>query len=1260
MTAGWDEPEKLAVLGRRLDLLRRLRESPAPKRDLIDDLDQSRSTVDRAVSELEGVDLVERAEGGIALTTGGRVMLEWFETFQEGFDDVVDAQQVLAPLPGDADIGPPAVVGGDALLADAPTSYRPTERLHDALADAERYRAALPSLDDPRHVRLLYEHVVTRDRPAEVVVPPGLLQTFREEFPRRSSVLADSDGFDLLVGEVPPFALALVDSEGRTMPSVYVLVFTESGAVHGGLVNRSPSAVRWGEDRYAAVRDDAEDRVEALTADTDGGVMDADGGMVRPTLGRSLPVSLEREGFVRLDAGYFREAPVAEPTAAWRAGLTIPEVHIGYAVERPLEPGGGDEVDSPALSASLRARLEAGEDCVLVGPPGSGKSTTCKRVACEWYDADRGPVLYRPGGRGRPFESVADLALAVDVADGHALVVAEDAVRPEADAVFDAVELLGDREDVSFLLDAREHEWRDPPGDPADVDGLEVESMPPLAERDVERLVEHVEHTVGEPVEVPAGRLHEEVRDEVVTEAEAAPGEVLLLAHRLAAHVDPLAEGRTSLEDAVAAVYEDLADDDLALDVYVLANVLSAAGLEVEPGALYAVAAPGEETAVDAAIESLAGRVLFPREDGGYRTVHESWSVALLAHLLSAEGGAAAADRFGRVVSALLSLAGDPERCDRIAGHLDDRGALSAVVEEPGRWADEAVEAVYALARRRPKVAPLFGDGNEDVVTMPDGCSPEVAQRRPAWLGEAFEAGGYYDRAEQAFERLPEDGHEPKVDRLLGLASVAISRGSFDDAADHAEQSLAMLDQDGSSDRGDRGYRTRARLLLGEAASGMADYDDAAEHYRAAIAGFEAVGDRRRLAVALNDLAGDAYRQREYERAREYLERALDIRRELGDRRGQAESFDTLGVVARERGEYDRARECHERGLALAREVGDRNGEASNLNNLAISFDLVGDHDRSVACFERALALYREVGDPIGAASSLGNLGKVAQNRGDYEAAAEYFLECRHVARDIGDSNLEGLTLRNLGEVTRVRGQYGRAREYLSENIDISEEVGDRQGRANGHKNLGLIALRQGDLEDAHDRFERSLSMAEEMGHLREETTSLRGMGEVTRRRGDLDEAREHLDRALDRIQDVDDPAVRGRIQLSRARLALDTGDLVSARERATDARSTFEESDANHWAARCRRLLGRIEADAGDPEAAREHWRAALETFEAVGAPQDVLLTLRHLLESAVEEDQVRDWCRRSEAVLETAPETVVEQHSGWVSRRCEDADGE
>ena len=1076
-----DRAEETETLIKRLDILDRLCDSPAHVRDLVGDTDHSRRTITRAIGELEAMNFVERGDDGIEATTAGLLARDRLDTFLADLDDIFVAEAVIDPLPSDAGIRPEIVAGGDAMLATEPASYRPLERVHDDMIDADRYRALVPTLEDARHVRLLYEHVVTDGNPAELVVTPAVFETLREEFPRRMAAMAETDGFCVFVGDVPPFVLCLFDREdGLDSPPAsvaHVVVLNEGGGVHGAIRNDAETAVEWAEERYKAYRSEATDRTDSLVADTDGGVESADSTAVGTAADRAVPVSLEREGFVEINVSFFGDESVADPSTAWRAGLSLAEVHTGYAIERIVD----DSVDDGAggtgekLSSTLTAALSSGTNCVVLGPPGSGKSTVCKQVACRWYREDRGTVLYREGDRGRSFSAVDDLVDTALDADGHTLVVVEDAVRPNAEAIFEAIDRIDHRDGVTVLLDARETEWRRSTTASVAATDLAVHHVPPMSEADCEQLVDRFARTTERSVDVPTAQLWAAVYEEAATGESRGTHELLRVIQRLSSYADPLADGPTALEDAVASVYEAVADDEVALSVCIVANALNAAGIGVERGLLLGAVEDDRFDAADTALDALDGQVIFARPDGSYRTVHEEWSVTFLAHLLDADETAAV--RFGSALSRVLALADDPGRCERIRSHVGDPHTLEHVMAGPSRWADEVVETLYDLCVRRSALTPLFGDGSHDTVDVPGACSDTVAAKLPVWLGEAFLTGSYYDRAERAFERLSdEDRTDGSVERLLGLARVSFKRGAYDEAAAYHEEGLSI-----ARERND--LEGEARHLKG---LGLAEW-----------------------------------RLGSYERARETFESCHERARTLGDHELELRAEANLGTIAWSQGAYDRARDHFRSFLDHARDTGDRQGEATSLNNLGSVAHHQGAYDRARARHEESLTVRREIGYRSGETSCLNNLGTVARKRGLVQEAAEFHESSLEIAREIGHAREQGHALCGLGVVARQQGDYDAAKTSFDEALAIFEETGNRSFMLRTERERATLALELGEIEEARDRTERVLEAAAESGELYELGRCWKLRGRIAVAEGTLEAAREHARTALELLEEL-------------------------------------------------------------------------------------------------------------------------------------------
>ena len=1267
----------------RIDLLERLCCSPAYVRDLVEDTGTSRATIHRALNDLEDLDLVRRGDRGIEATIAGQLAHDRLCTFLSTFEDILTASAVLEPLLGETTIEPVAVADCEPILATKPAPYQPLEPLYEDLTRATHYRAMMPTLEDPRHVRVLYERVVTNGYPATLVVTPELYTTLREDFRRQMAAMAAEEHFSLLVGSLPKYGLGLLESaktdqETGQSTTIYVSIFDDRGAVHGMLINDTPGAIQWAERQYSTARANATDRTASLVPDTDGGTVAVEHTSTENDADRPLSVSLEREGFRRIGASYFHDEPVTDPSTAWRAGLSMAEVHTGYAVDRITADEDRDSAsaDSQSLADSIVSTLADGTHCVVLGPPGSGKSTVCKQVACAWYETDQGPVLYRSSDRGRPLEAVEDLVTVVTATDEHTLCVVEDAVRPGASAVFEAIDRLEGRMDVSFLLDSREHEWQaflepsavedtaEPLREAVDLATLEVFSMPPLGKADCRRLVDHVEDTVGTTVDLPADRLWASIVDESAASG-AETNQMLRLAHRLAAYADPLATEGTALEDATAAVYDEFADDETALSVCLLANALNVAGVAVDRGLLLSVATtdPGDgiETnpesngddhdttfeAVADAIEALEGTVIFPRGDGTYRTVHEAWSTAFLAHVIEAVGTDECARLFADAVNPLLALAGDHERRAEIETRLASRCGTEEVVDEPEAWVADLIEALCDVARTRPKLAMLFGDGDEEVLALPASCPPDIRREIPRILGAAFVRSGHLDRAERAFNRLGGAG-SGDTERLLGLTRVALERGEYEEAADLSRECI-----DHASVGEDAVAHGRAHLRHAQALAKLHERDDALAAYDDALETFEAADLPHWVVRTHAALATFRVDETEFDLAREQCEAGLEITAGLDDYNQEAELLDVLGKVYVKQGEFGRASGLFERALERRQAVGDRRGIANSYQNLGIQASRQGDAGRAVALFERALEYRRELGNNAETVKTLSGLGLATTECGELEAAIEVFEECLEMARSTADTRQEAIILLNMAIPLARLGAHQEAKDAYERSLQHFEEIGDESGQAKTMFNLALIALRRDQYDRAATLCRRSLALFGPLGDRAGEAAALCNLGSVTRIQGDLDRARvlvessrdiatagdDHrgmlraavhlgrIDRCSGALEDARDHFERGRdlglemgdsenlihCHLGLAAIALDSDRLADAAAHLERAREvTLADGAPVTW--QIRLTAARLAHARGEPDEASTDAKAALEAFESFGERRSQARCLRQL----------------------------------------------
>ncbi|OIB57890.1 hypothetical protein [Natrialba sp. SSL1] len=115
------ETELLAIVRRRASLLRRLATAPARPSALTTELELSRSTIDRGLSELQRAALIERAtvdgQCQYRLTVAGDLALSSFEQLSDRLTQATRRSELLAELPPSADLSWHVLDGATAVTA---------------------------------------------------------------------------------------------------------------------------------------------------------------------------------------------------------------------------------------------------------------------------------------------------------------------------------------------------------------------------------------------------------------------------------------------------------------------------------------------------------------------------------------------------------------------------------------------------------------------------------------------------------------------------------------------------------------------------------------------------------------------------------------------------------------------------------------------------------------------------------------------------------------------------------------------------------------------------------------------------------------------------------------------------------------------------------------------------------------------------------------------------------------------------------------
>jgi len=251
-----DAGPPLDLLARRAELLRLLRDGPTAKPELADALGVSRSTVDRAVRQLEARGFVERSGGGgVSLALKGRLALDSYEAFAADLAGLDAADGAIDALPDDARVAPALFRDATVVESTGVAPQRPTEAYLSLAEDATRIRGYASRLLDST-VPALRDRVVDDGLELDLVVDPDVLDALLGAHGDAVADALDTGRLTLREGsDGLAYSLMLVDEPKRTRACA--LLYDESG--HTALVhNDDPAAVEWAEGVYESLRDGAD------------------------------------------------------------------------------------------------------------------------------------------------------------------------------------------------------------------------------------------------------------------------------------------------------------------------------------------------------------------------------------------------------------------------------------------------------------------------------------------------------------------------------------------------------------------------------------------------------------------------------------------------------------------------------------------------------------------------------------------------------------------------------------------------------------------------------------------------------------------------------------------------------------------------------------------------------------------------------------------------------------------------------------------
>jgi tetratricopeptide (TPR) repeat protein len=270
-------------------------------------------------------------------------------------------------------------------------------------------------------------------------------------------------------------------------------------------------------------------------------------------------------------------------------------------------------------------------------------------------------------------------------------------------------------------------------------------------------------------------------------------------------------------------------------------------------------------------------------------------------------------------------------------------------------------------------------------------------------LGRAERFCGRYDDAE-AHLRLAQERCQEQLDEvgegsaLFELGQIDVERGRLDAAEEHLEAALALF---AANDRPVGEANVNVDLVRVDLARGR--LASAESRLAAAVDRYEVAGHKLGSANAQLQLGQLELARAQLDAAERHFEGALDSYEQAGDKVGFANAFLQLGQVDLARGRLANADRRFGAALAGYQRVGDIVGQANASLQLGQIDLALGRLESAAGRLSEALAAYEQLGDQIGRANASLQLGQVHLRRGELPDAETRLRVAQGIYDDIGD-----------------------------------------------------------------------------------------------------------------------------------------------------------------------------------------------------------------------------------------------------------------
>jgi eukaryotic-like serine/threonine-protein kinase len=404
-------------------------------------------------------------------------------------------------------------------------------------------------------------------------------------------------------------------------------------------------------------------------------------------------------------------------------------------------------------------------------------------------------------------------------------------------------------------------------------------------------------------------------------------------------------------------------------------------------------------------------------------------------------------------------------------------------------------------------------------------------------LGGLYEADSLLDKAKERYNFVLQ--RDPKsADVLLALGRVEVMNGNPQNGIDYFERARSLAVQNDNQEQ-----NAAALHALGVGYEQLNKTDEALRNLQEALAIRRKIGQKRGMAVSLNEIAKLSAQTGDTKTALASYTEALDIRREIGDKRGVGGTLLDLGNFYDDKGDHDRALDYYKQSLQIEREIGDESMQAICLNNIGNARFAKGDYEDALTYFQQALQLREKAQVPSDIVESVHNIAETSAKMGQFDQAVTQYLRALDLRRSVADPRGAAIESYSLGTIFQNQGRFDAALNSKAEALKTFNDIKDRTfWMAEILSGYGDVLIETGRGDEAAKYLENALTLSRELKNDGMASQALGYQGDAAFARGDYKTAKglyEKADQAAARTTETDKKLIA---KLNLVQLAVQEG----------------------------------------------------------------------------------------------------------------------